>query len=164
MRYCRRSSLNQDGSCRGIGENPSSRCFKIHKVLIPTITDAKKEEEWHCRHDTTIVDIRSGIVGSMSKRAKTNQSRAVNTEYHIQLGLPERNLDHDITIREASSRVHDQDLAPHLQAHPGYLSVSEEEEEAKTDGVLTTVIKAADPARVFNTTDDIGRVKQEQDL
>ena len=72
-----------------------------YKILVPTLAEAKKEEEWHCRHDTTIVDIRSGLVGSMSKRAKTAQTRAVNTEYHIQHGAPARNLEHDITIREA---------------------------------------------------------------
>ena len=58
------------------------------KISIPTLAKRGLEEEWCCRHDTTIIDVRSGVSGSLSKRMLTTQRRALITNYFISHGRP----------------------------------------------------------------------------
>ena len=92
-----------------------------YELVFPTMAYSSSNEEWSCTHSTSVVDIRSGVSGSLSKKAKTEQRRSVVTDYHIKAGSPDYKIKHSIV------QCHTPDIPAHLQ-HNG-----EEEEASDSD-------------------------------
>ena len=70
-----------------------------------------KNDEWLCKNSTSVVDTRSGVSGSSSKKAQTEQRRSVVTDYHIKLeGSPDYEMKHTTVVQ-----FHAPNISAHLQ-------------------------------------------------
>ena len=87
-----------------------------YELVIPTMPDTEYNQEWACRHDTAIVDIRSGVTGTLTKRTKTRQRRAVITNYHITSGRPNFHLD-DLSPNYSIPIHDDYQIPAHLRVN-----------------------------------------------
>ena len=80
-----------------------------YELVFPTTAFSSSNEEWNCCHSTSVVDIRSGVTGSLSKKAKTEQRRSVVTDYHICAGTPNYKIKHTVV------QCNTPDIPAHLQ-------------------------------------------------
>ena len=87
-----------------------------YELVVPTRPETEYNEEWACRHDTAIVDLRSGVTGTLSKKAKTLQRRAVITNLHITSGRPNYQLD-DLKPNYLIPMHDDYQIPPHLHVN-----------------------------------------------
>ena len=72
---------------------------------------SNKNDEWLCKNSTSVVDTRSGVSGSSSKKAQTEQRRSVVTDYHIKLeGSPDYEMKHTTVVQ-----FHAPNISAHLQ-------------------------------------------------